>query len=565
MKILSKIRVGGVLLIVLSLLLGMMPAAAFATDVPVLLSASEAGVDVEVSENITLTSQEGAAELIVSDLTVKNIASIGSVEVTCISATAENGWSLASADSGFESMQANAKKLYLGYGNHDFSTGSLSVSDMEITPGMTKTIKLSAKSGIVTENIAGTEVARVVLTLGLKKIKVGDTDITVNAEEGGLYDANGVMLASWDDLVNNYGLDTAAEYSSSSSAENYYLTTETSGTRIINKNSELSNATTLIIPDNGATKISSNCFAGLSKLTKITIGDNVSTEPSAFRNCTSLTEVDLCDEVSSISSTTFSECTNLMKINVDGNNQVYTSQNGVLYDNDMSKLILVPNGNTGDFNIPTTVATIGPHAFFACSNITAINIPDSVKTIETTAFINCSGLTQLTIPESVTAITGTGNFAGCSALTEISLPSGISEITQAMFSDCTNLKELIIPPNVKSIGQEAFYHCSSLERVVLPEGIETVGSSSFRGSGITSIVFPASVTTISSQAFTMCDMLETVYFKHEEALPQIDLFTFGSKTLGKGKQCTIYFKNSTVKDAMPSLSYASGYYSLSDD
>ena len=153
----------------LSLLLSMMPAAAFAADVPVLLTASEAGVDVTVSENITLTSQAGSADLIVSDLTVKNNASIGSVEVTGISANAENGWSLVPAEAGFEAMQANAKKIYIGYGNHDFSSGPITSTILEITPGQTETINLAAKTGIVTSNISEQRVATVVLTIGIKQ------------------------------------------------------------------------------------------------------------------------------------------------------------------------------------------------------------------------------------------------------------------------------------------------------------------------------------------------------------------------------------------------------------
>ena len=173
----------------------MMPAAAFAADVPVLLTASEAGVDVTVSENITLTSQAGSADFTVSDLTVKNNATIGSVEVTGISASAENGWSLVPADSGFEAMQANAKKLYLGYGSHDFSTGAFNVSDMDIAPGQTETISLDAKTGIVTSDISAQKVATVVVTIGLKNAVqlvsftidasiMGEGVIECQAEEG---------------------------------------------------------------------------------------------------------------------------------------------------------------------------------------------------------------------------------------------------------------------------------------------------------------------------------------------------------------------------------------------
>ena len=85
-------------------------------------------------------------------------------------------------------MQANEKKLYLGYGNHDFSAGSLDVSDIDIAPGQTETISLSAKTGIVTTDIASQKVATVVITVGIKnaaqRISFKLQNTTYNAEEG---------------------------------------------------------------------------------------------------------------------------------------------------------------------------------------------------------------------------------------------------------------------------------------------------------------------------------------------------------------------------------------------
>lgn len=66
-------------------------------------------------------------------------------------------------------------------------------------------------------------------------------------------------------------------------------------------------------------------------------------------------------------------------------------------------------------NIPDGVTSIGDNAFKGCNSLTSINIPESVTSIGKSAFSGCERLTGINIPESVTSIED-GAFVGCSNL-----------------------------------------------------------------------------------------------------------------------------------------------------
>ena len=88
---------------------------------------------------------------------------------------------------------------------------------------------------------------------------------------------------------------------------------------------------------------------------------------TAFRDCTSLTEITIPDSVTHIGWFVFCGCTSLTKI-----------------------------------TIPDSVTSIGNNAFRGCTSLTSITIPDSVKSIEMETFFGCTSLTEITIPDSVT-------------------------------------------------------------------------------------------------------------------------------------------------------------------
>lgn len=214
---------------------------------------------------------------------------------------------------------------------------------------------------------------------------------------------------------------------------------------------------------NGATWIPGGSFSGGSFKNIFNI------EGGKGNSSPELTEVVLNNDVSSLGSYAFSDCTNL------------------------SKIIL-----------PSTLTTISSNAFYKCSELREINLPSSITTLEADCFSNCLSLEELTIPSNVTTISTElcygcvalkrvallgavtiiyGNaFNGCSALEEINFPSTLTGIYTQAFKDCTSL-----PKNLElfatTIQARVFEGCTQLEKVWLRTTIETINVNETKKSG----------------------------------------------------------------------------------
>lgn len=185
----------------------------------------------------------------------------------------------------------------------------------------------------------------------------------------------------------------------------------------------------------------------------------------AFCYCDRLTSIEIPSSVTSIEDGVFSGCSGLTSINVATDNAIYSSENGVLYDKNRTKLICVPGGKKGKFVVPSGVTSIGYGAFSGCSGLTNIEIPFGITEIEYDVFSGCSGLTSIRIPSSVTNIKSDA-FYRCSGLTNIEIPASVTNIGYGAFSDCSSLKNIKIPSSVTNIGKKAFYGCENLEIVI---------------------------------------------------------------------------------------------------
>ncbi|MBQ0020175.1 MAG: leucine-rich repeat protein [Bacteroidales bacterium] len=107
------------------------------------------------------------------------------------------------------------------------------------------------------------------------------------------------------------------------------------------------------------------------------------------------------------------------------------------------------------------LVTIGPRAFYNCSNFTGdLTIPNTVTTIENQAFQSCRRLTgNLIIPNSVTSI-GNNAFGGCQFRGNLIIPNSVTSIGGSAFSSCNFSGNLILPSSVISIGRDAFMFCN---------------------------------------------------------------------------------------------------------
>ena len=142
------------------------------------------------------------------------------------------------------------------------------------------------------------------------------------------------------------------------------------------------------------TEIGSWAFMDCSKLETIVLPSGLLTIKSqAFTRCNSLDVVSIPSSVNSIGAYAFSECVSLTSINVDSANANYASVNGVLFNKDLSTLILYPTGKAdNEYEIPATVTTIWENSFRQNIHITSVYVPATVTTILSHAFYSCTNL-----------------------------------------------------------------------------------------------------------------------------------------------------------------------------
>lgn len=203
-------------------------------------------------------------------------------------------------------------------------------------------------------------------------------------EACGIFDKGSIVLN-----VQNYGVDDNGIM---------WATTNDNPQQIIITGYSGSSINTLVIPskinDIPVSQISENAFRNCSTIKNIEIPNGVSTLNSClFLNCTNLETVTIPASVSYISKSAFLECANLKTIFVDNDNPYYKSIDGNLYSKDGATLYLYTVGKSDEsFSIPIHVTTIDEYAFYK-SNLEKIIIPSSVSAVKSNAFLQCKNLT----------------------------------------------------------------------------------------------------------------------------------------------------------------------------
>ena len=163
------------------------------------------------------------------------------------------------------------------------------------------------------------------------------------------------------------------------------------------------------------------------------------------------------------------------------------------------------------------IKTIGSYAFYDCTQITgSVTIPQSVTSIGNEAFRWCSGIDSLTINNAATSI-GEWAFASCFGIKTLSLGEKIKTIGYNAFSDCSGLTNVTIPQSVTSIGPCAFAYCTSLKNITIPEKVTTIGSDTFNDcSHLEYIILPAGLTSFEDE-LTDCSPECVIYYNNNEA------------------------------------------------
>ena len=332
------------------------------------------------------------------------------------------------------------------------------------------------------------------------------------------------------------------------------------------------------------TRIGQFAFSGCSSLTNIEIPNNVtSIGDYAFRDCSSLTNIEIPNNVTSIGEYAFEDCFGLTSA-VIGNS--VTSIGDSAFD-ECSSLTSVIIGNSvtsiGDYafcncigltsiEIPNSVTSIGGGAFLGCSSLTSIEIPNSVTRIGSSAFRDCSGLTSAVIGNSVTSI-GDSAFLVCSSLTSVIIGNSVTSIGDCAFCNCIGLTSIEIPNSVTSIGGGAFLGCSSLTSIEIPNSVTSIRNNAFYGcSSLTSATIGNSVTSIGDSAFDECTSLIDIVIPNSvtsigerafySCTSMIDIVIPNSVT--SIRDCTFYNCSSLTSIEIPNNITYIGQYAFSN-
>lgn len=121
------------------------------------------------------------------------------------------------------------------------------------------------------------------------------------------------------------------------------------------------------------------------------------------------------------------------------------------------------NSSMTSIDLPDNLETINGYAFASAVSLTNISIPDNVTDIDRYAFWHCSGLTSVNVPTGVTTINAS-TFSYCTSLTSITMPN-VTKIVGLSFYKCTSLPEITLPSTLIEIGNQAFYQCSALATI----------------------------------------------------------------------------------------------------
>lgn len=281
---------------------------------------------------------------------------------------------------------------------------------------------------------------------------------------------------------------------------------------------------TIIIPSS-VSSIGEGAFYDCRGVRSLDILNGVlSIGPNAFSlpNFTS-TSISIPESVYFIGESAFVGIDCLVEIDVDSRNANYCSIDGILYDKNITTLILYPNGKKDtEYSIPSSVIRIGAKAFYRNRNLTKLVLPSYLDSIGKYAFYY-SALSELVLPSEIVDI-GEGAFSDCHNLYNIVLPRGMTKINDRVFQRCSNLSSVVIPDTIVAIGEETFAS-SGIKNIIIPDTVQSIGSYAFSYcTSLTGINIPKSVTKISNRTFKTCSNLKSIGIP--DSIVKIDIYAF---------------------------------------
>lgn len=171
-------------------------------------------------------------------------------------------------------------------------------------------------------------------------------------------------------------------------------------------------------------------------------------------------------------------------------------------------------------NIPDNVETIEENAFSQVRQLQEVHLPDSLTSLGRYAFEKCRSLRTVKIPTKLKEIPWY-TFDGCNSLQSVELHDSITGIGDYSFRNC-NLREITLPKSTTWVGGSAFEENANLSKVTLNEGLIDIWASAFQDTAIDTLNCPSTLRNIYNSAFARCNNLRQINLN--EGLTRIEVY-----------------------------------------
>ncbi|MGN0612878.1 MAG: leucine-rich repeat protein [Porcipelethomonas sp.] len=298
----------------------------------------------------------------------------------------------------------------------------------------------------------------------------------------------------------------------------------------------------ITLPDTVKT-IGEGAFAS-TPVEQIVLPDSLERLPiDAFRNCQSLSIVNIPSSLKEIGDYCFYQCSSLPDVTLpEGLEKIgkYAFSQTMI-----EKTYL-----------PSTVTELGENCFYRCDYLESVTLSESLRTIGKDCFKLCYNLSDITCNSNVIESVGSsilystdyynnhenglvilGNALvafknGLGYLSSIdysvSIPEGVTAIADSIFSNI-GIKNISLPEGMLCIGSSAFY-CTQLTELKLPESIRKIGTAAFKSTKITSVYIPDSCESIGRAAFESSCLEEILLSENNENFTLSDGILYNADT-----------------------------------
>ncbi len=180
--------------------------------------------------------------------------------------------------------------------------------------------------------------------------------------------------------------------------------------------------------------IGDKAFYGCDHLLEINLREGTeSIKDSAFAMCSSLSRAQLPASLRDLGNGVFAGDTSLYDVSIADGNRYFFINDNVIYNYDSTRLIeMVPGRQGENFDMPFSVKTIAPYAFWGAGNLKNVRVSNNVGSVTPFAFTNASAMEFIFLPNSVTSI------------------------QEYAFRNCYNLRTVAAEGNIKFTDASAF-------------------------------------------------------------------------------------------------------------